>query len=166
MSQSSELKKSESQNGYLVALDQAVSELREAQDELARLSEKEKDVQNRISKLNDVIGHLLGLVPSEDAERYQNTIDQSWKSEPNDRREVGNLRNNVIKLFRKSEKKQWTPIEVQKELQKVDEDIQTKSVYNTLDYLYRRGELMRVGRGRYVLRDSGLGFVLSDDLDE
>jgi Transcriptional regulator, AbiEi antitoxin len=44
--------------------------------------------------------------------------------------------------------------------------IPPKTIYNALNYLAARGELERVGRGRYRIKELGLGVESSNDMEQ
>ena len=75
----------------------------------------------------------------------------------------GETFNNVVQLFARSRRREWSIPDVQAELTKSGFEAETKSVYNAVAYLARSGKLQRVSRGRYVVVGLGIGIDLDHD---
>ncbi|WP_152613419.1 hypothetical protein [Inquilinus limosus] len=73
---------------------------------------------------------------------------------------------NVVKLFEKSPRAEWTAPAIQSALQDKGVQAEPKQIHNVLGYLAREGKLVRVDRGRYHISGYGIGIETGDECDD
>jgi hypothetical protein len=76
------------------------------------------------------------------------------------------VHNNIIDLFRRSDRKDWTVPDIQAALSKGGEEGDpklVKAIYNAVNYLAKKGTLKRVSWGQYLFCETGGG--VADYLD-
>ncbi|MBW8727480.1 MAG: hypothetical protein JF625_20310 [Inquilinus limosus] len=73
---------------------------------------------------------------------------------------------NIVELFKKPERPEWTAPEVQAALATKGIQAESKQIHNILGYLAREGQLKRVDRGRYLIVGYGIGIETSDSIQD
>ncbi|MEO9492394.1 MAG: hypothetical protein ABJM26_10795 [Anderseniella sp.] len=125
-------------------------------EEYERVQNERNDANVRLARFNETIQLLMKSLPeneqSELVARFEN-IQQGKVTISRG----GETYKNVISLFRLDRRPEWAIQEVQEELEKKGTAPETKALYNTISYLAKIGRLKRVGRGRYVIVDVGVG---------
>jgi hypothetical protein len=153
-----------SQNPYEAALLAALDELAQAQAEIAAAREGLAAKEGRVAEVIQLIRSLIAMLPPDRANSFLRCLrDAGVKSESSTR--AGPVYDNVIELFAKNRRRDWSAAEVQAALTNRGAQADPKAVYNVLGYLVRRGRLKRYGRGRYLLVDLGVGIELDQDLE-
>jgi hypothetical protein len=130
--------------------------------EFERARDERDAAQARMDRFGDTISLLIpGLHPDEQAE-YRQRFEAIRSGGPPQR--GGELFGNVIALFKKDQRPEWTVPEAQEALEQngvtVDD---TKALYNVFTYLANTGRLQRVSRGHYAVT-GGVGIVTSDEI--
>jgi hypothetical protein len=72
----------------------------------------------------------------------------------------GEVFNNVVALFKRDHRQEWTVPAIQAELEKSGVASEPKALSNAVLYLARIGRLRRVGRGQYIVEESGAGIQM------
>jgi hypothetical protein len=72
----------------------------------------------------------------------------------------GEVFNNVVALFKRDRRPEWTIPAIQSELEKAGAAPEPKALSNAVLYLAKIGRLIRVGRGQYIVEGSGVGIQM------
>lgn len=72
----------------------------------------------------------------------------------------GNVFNNVVALFKRDRRQEWSIPDIQSALAKSGAPAEPKAVSNTVTYLTKIGRLRRVGRGQYIVEGFGPGIQM------
>jgi hypothetical protein len=72
----------------------------------------------------------------------------------------GEVFNNVVALFKRDHRAEWTIPDIHSELEKSGSPPEPKALSNAVLYLAKIGRLRRVGRGQYIVEESGGGIQL------
>jgi hypothetical protein len=153
-----------SKSPYEAALLAALDDLAQVQSEIAAAREGLASREGRAAEVIQLIRSLVAMLPPERASSFLQCLREAGvKSQPSTR--AGPVYDNVIELFAKNRRRDWSAAEVQAALTDRGAQADPKAVYNVLGYLVRRGRLKRYGRGRYLLVDLGVGIELDQDLE-
>lgn len=149
---------------YEVALERALTDLADARRKQAIAKEHAEQADERVAELSILVRNLLSVLKPEQRKKFE--VEAAGLSAAAARPAVrsGPVHDNIVDLFSHSNKQQWTVKEVQKALSDREEAAPSKSIYNVLNYMEKRGRLRRVSRGRYLIVDLGIGIDLGHDL--
>jgi len=131
--------------------------------EIERAQAERQSSDARIVKYGDALELLFADLPPVEREQIRERLKRVRGATAPAQSRGGALFDNVVSLFKNSDKREWTITEAQSELSKKTE-FDPKALYNTINYLARTGYLRRVGRGQYLVVGSvgldahGLGF--------
>lgn len=83
--------------------------------------------------------------------------------------ELGRVSSNDVvsairKVVRENEKRAWAADQLVHRVSATGREVDRKQIHNSIAYLFRKGELKRIGRGRYMF--AGAGIVTSDEIME
>jgi hypothetical protein len=137
-----------------------IAQSRVTADECRRQWEAE---EARVTSLVDLAEHLIERLPEGRRPLYR----QRLRNRPQTSAATakgGPTFSNVINLFSRSTRQEWTASEIQDELASQGIVSNQKAISNILNYLLRAGKLQRVARGQYVVREAG-GVVISEEID-
>ncbi|MBP2311494.1 hypothetical protein [Azospirillum soli] len=147
---------------YEAALGKALDDLAQARADIERAQEEIAFAERRQSDLAQLVSHLIELIPAGRRAAYLTRLSEVKGGQPASAPRGGAVFDNVVRLFRQTDQREWSVTEVKKELEKQSGPVDAKALHNVLYYLYRRGDLRRVGRGMYRVMSTGVG-VYSDD---
>ncbi len=99
---------------------------------------------------------LVKLVPDDCKDRYTQRIEGLENQSDSSGRPKTELKT-VERLLRQDVQREWTAIDIGTELRERGSNVEMKSISNTLQYMYKRGDLKRIGRGKYVVVGLGIG---------
>jgi hypothetical protein len=147
---------------YEAALCKALDDLAKTRADIERAREEIADAEQQQSGLVQLIGHLIDLVPGDRRGAYLKRLSEAKGAQPPSAPRASAVFDNVVRLFRHTERRDWSVSEVKQELEKQSGPVDAKALHNVLYYLHRRGDLCRVGRGVYRIVSAGIG-IYSDD---
>jgi hypothetical protein len=118
----------------------------------------EKDAaESRLSRFAETIQLFLANLPPdaqpEFLKRFQEIRDGVQQR-------GGEVFNNVVALFKRDHRPEWTISAIQTELEKTGAAPEPKALSNAVLYLAKTGRLRRVGRGQYIVEGSGAGIQM------
>jgi hypothetical protein len=116
----------------------------------------------RMNNFAETIRILIGMLPDTERADFQRRVDDIRSGVRQNR--GGELYGNVIALFRRDQRPEWTVPEAQAALAQNGVKADAKALNNTFVYLANTGRLQRVARGRYVVTGYGVGVETSDEL--
>lgn len=151
------------QSTYDEAFITALADLESAQRQAQYLREDLSQIKKRIAELTQLVKSLAPLAHSPESRRYIDELQQIVSESGTGR--GGPVYNNVVRLFETDDREQWTATDIREALIERGNAASTKAIYNCLDYLARKGQLRRIGRGQYVATENGLGFVLDQEIE-
>jgi hypothetical protein len=111
---------------------------------------------------------IRSLPPSEQDE-YRRRLDEVRGSGSSPDTRGGEVYGNVIELFRRHGRREWSISEIQDALGERGQALDSKTVkaiYNTINYFAKTGRLQRISRGRYLVRDLGVGLDIAEDMGD
>lgn len=149
---------------YEDALVTALDDLGRAQSDAEEAKNYLRKVEARISELGTLVRHLISELPPDRRARFAKQL-ADFRLTPSEERSTGPVYNNVIDLFTRETRREWTASEVQIALAESGVHADPKAVYNVLNYLARKGRLQRIGRGHYLVKDLGVSFHLDQDIE-
>ena len=130
--------------------------------EYERAREERDSAEARMGQFADLVDILINGLPAADQPRYRRRFDELRSGIAPQR--GGELYSNVIALFRRDRRLEWTVPEAQTALTQSGIQADSKALYNTFNYLANTGRLQRVSRGHYVVTGYGVGVETSDEL--
>lgn len=148
---------------YGAALEAALKDLAAARSRAKDIEQDLAAVEARIAELQELTRILSVLARTETKERLADEISELQNAPARSVR-GGPIYDNVIRLFSKSKIKQWKATEVHAALEREGKSIDVKSIYNILNYLAKKGDLKRVGRGLYLVPSSGFTVQVEGEL--
>jgi hypothetical protein len=120
----------------------------------------ERDAANsRMRNFAELIELLIQGLPLARRTAFEKRFQEIKTGAPPESR-GGTAYGQVIRLFRDDPRPEWAVPDILAALGASD----SKPIYNALNYLTKTGRLMRLGRGRYVIRDLGVGLETSDEI--
>ncbi|HEX5453021.1 MAG TPA: hypothetical protein VFX06_04455 [Stellaceae bacterium] len=114
---------------------------------------------DRLGELLRLVDTLLAVLPPERRSFYLQSVARFQTVPRSGKRDA--LNDNIIAFVKG--KQEVTATEVRDALIGLGMPVDQKRVANSLDYLSRRGQLERIGRGRYRDPATGAGYI--GDLD-
>jgi len=131
--------------------------------EIKRTREERDSAGSRMARSIDTLDLVLGSLPEEEQRKYRKRLLEITSDTPSDNR-GSDAYGKVVALFRNAPNREWSVPDVFTALRKARKPPETKAVYNALNYLEKSGRLIRIGRGRYYVRDWGAGYETVEDL--
>jgi hypothetical protein len=125
--------------------------------EIVRARHQRNAAESTIEKYAETLELLIEGLPEPDRGSFQKKLADVKRETSPDFQRMGEVSGNVIELFRSAADKRWTVSDVQNKLSEEGKPADTKSVYNTMNYLVKTGLLQRISRGVYCLREFGFG---------
>lgn len=119
--------------------------------------------ETRMNHTAETIRVLIKGLPDAEKADYQRRLDEIRSGSTRQNR-GGELFGNVIALFRRDRRPEWTVPKAQAALAQNGVQADAKALNNTFVYLANTGRLQRVSRGRYVVTGYGVGVETSDEL--
>ncbi|MGY0711691.1 hypothetical protein [Azospirillum argentinense] len=147
---------------YEAALSKALDDLAQTRVDIERARAEIADAEQQQSGLMQLIGHLIDLVPADRRGAYLKRLAEAKGAQPLSTPRGSAVFDNVVRLFRHTERRDWSVSDVKQEYEKQSGPVDSKALHNVLYYLHRRGDLRRVGRGVYRIVSAGIG-IYSDD---
>lgn len=129
--------------------------------EYERAREERDAAIDRVARFEEVIRHFIEGLPAYDQAEFTKRFKEIREGSAALSR-GGETFGNVIALFQKEHRPEWSVTEIQSELRKAGAEPDQKSLYNTINYLAKTGRLKRVSRGRYVVADIGIGLEIEN----
>lgn len=148
---------------YEAALEKALSDLADARRNQAGAKERAEQADALATELSVLVRNLLCILKPEQRQKYE-ALAQGLGADERQAVRGGPVYDNIVNLFSRSRKQEWTASEVQAALDDPSESIAPKSIYNVLNYMEKKGRLRRISRGRYLIVDLGIGIDLGYDL--
>jgi hypothetical protein len=141
---------------YEAALEKALSDAENVNTQLRDARESVTGLEIRAEELFRLISLLTAALPMERRSLYAERAGALRR--PTHQARGSATFENVVELFAKDERREWSAPEVQQALiargtPATDPD----QVSNVLHYLARKGRLKRISRGRYVIIGYGVG---------
>jgi hypothetical protein len=135
--------------------------------EIERAYTRRDEADALLRRLAGTLELLLDELPAPERDDYRLRLTQRLgrKGALSDSRGK-ELYHNVIDLFRRSGRKDWAVPDIQAALSKDGEGPDqklAKAIYNTVNYLAKKGTIKRVSWGQYVFCEVGAG--VADHLD-
>jgi hypothetical protein len=109
----------------------------------------------RFESIGEAILMLLERLPADEADALFSQLEEVRNPSSRPKR-GGEVFGNIISLFQRTAKAEWSVPEVQTALTNDGTEADPKAVQNVVNYLARTGRLIRIGRGRYIVRDLGV----------
>lgn len=137
-------------------------------EEFERASKAKDDAERALRRCVDTVTVLLPLLPDSEREGFQKRFEAIRNGETVETK-GGEVYGNVIQLFKYAKRSEWTLPEIFAALVQLHgpeygTTPKSKQVYNTVNYLEKVGRLVRVARGKYVVRDWGVGFESAEEI--
>ena len=118
----------------------------------------ERDAANvRLNRFAETIQLLLAGLPEQERGECTRKFEEIRSGVQN---RGGEVFGNVIALFRRDQRPEWTVPEIQAALDRGGTPPEPKALSNTLLYLAKTGRLRRIARGQYVVTDVGAGIEM------
>ncbi len=115
----------------------------------------ERDAANaRLSRFAETIQLILAGLPEQERSELARKFEEVRTGVQT---RGGEVFGNVIALFRRDHRPEWTIQQIQEALEKGGSPPDPKSLSNALIYLAKTGRLRRIARGQYVVADVGVG---------
>lgn len=146
---------------YEAALQKAINELSIIESDYRKALESVQLLIIKRQKLIDMISYISDQIGIEQRGYYINVVSEITSGNKIEKK-GGSLINDVINIINIEPKKEWTANEIKSKLTRDIEPIEQKTLHNILNYLYRKGDLKRVGRGVYRVVSSGIGVHCDD----
>lgn len=155
---------------YEAALQQALSDIAAARARAASLREQLSAEDVRCAELGAVVQGLVSLLPAGRAEQYLRRLRELDAIPTVTGTKGGPAFNNVVQLLARQKQRdgvsEVTSTSVKEELVDKGPRHDAKEVDNVLSYLARTGQLQRISRGRYIIRDLNVALNFAFDFDE
>jgi hypothetical protein len=136
--------------------------------EIERACARRDDADALVKRLASTLELLLDELPAAERDDYRRRLAKirggDWSLSEGRGTEV---HQNVIDLFKRGGRRDWTVPDIQAALSKAGEETDprfAKAIYNTLNYLAKKGTIKRVSWGQYIFCDIGAG-IADHDLD-
>lgn len=146
---------------YEIALHKAMDDLTLIESEYRKALESAQLIDGRRRKLIETIRSLTELLNEDKKSYYLEKMLNVSVIRGIENRENG-LIDDVIHIINREPEKEWSANDIKSKLKKKDEPLDQKALHNVLNYLYRKGDLRRVGRGLYRVVSSGVGVYCDD----
>ncbi|WP_139135079.1 hypothetical protein [Magnetovibrio blakemorei] len=145
--------------------------IKTALDDLHHISEEEKharehlvELERRAKELEAAIKNLVTLLPSRQAAKYVDMLETQVPSPNTEDNRRGEIFNNVVSLVFSKPDQVWNSAQILDEFERFGAAGNTKTILNVLNYLAKKGQLQRVSRGRYRVKNSGVLFECGADI--
>jgi hypothetical protein len=112
----------------------------------------------RSKKLAEIVKSAFGALTPLDQERVFRELAAIMRPIPAPM--AGEVLSTIIRLL--PERRDWTVEDIKEKIAQSRIGASTKEIYNAISYLARRGHIVRVGYGRYVV--GGINIETADDL--
>ncbi len=132
-------------------------------DEFERARLERDAADKRLARFAQTIQVLLDALPQEERGDLSRRFEEIRSGTQH---RGGEVFGNVIALFRRDPRKEWTVPEVQSALEKSSGPVDAKAVANAIGYLTKTGCLKRIARGHYIALDFGAAIVDLDGPDD
>jgi hypothetical protein len=113
--------------------------------------------ENRLKRFAETIQLLLTGLPIKERDNFSRRFEEIKSGIQN---RGGELFGNVIALFKRDRREEWTIPEIHAALEKEGVPPDPKALLNTIAYLAKTGRLRRISRGQYVVTDYGIGIEM------
>ena len=133
-------------------------------DQIERSGADREAADRRITTFSNTLELLLPDLPPAEREAIRGRLDKVLGRHWGTHNKGGTFFDNVVSLFKNSQKQKWNFAEIQAELSKTSE-VDSKTLYNTINYLAKTGRLKRIDRGQYMVLGPG-AFDLEDVSDD
>lgn len=133
---------------YVAAMESAIAEQEQLRCIVDSLRGKIGLVEGQISRLATAIEGLLPLLPEERRIEYLNRLSELRPTQRNNRGSTAFEA--IVALVDRPPAREWTAPDLYNKLVADGVAVEIEQVHNALNYLTRKGRLMRTSRGRYV----------------
>jgi phage shock protein A len=131
---------------YEAALGRALSDQETIRKAVETMRQKIGVLERQIAVLNDVIEALLPMISEDRRGQYANRL-----SPPAARVNRGSTAYDaVVEKIERPPARAWTAPELHRALMDSGIEVEIEQIHNVLNYLYRKGRLVRTTRGTYV----------------
>ena len=114
------------------------------------------------------IASLIDALPAEERAAHIRQLNAATAEDETVTRS-GPVYGNVIDLFKKSKRRDWSTADVHRALTERNIETDRKTLGTTLSYLVKSGRIRRIARGHYVVMDGALawtGIVTDEEIPE
>jgi hypothetical protein len=118
--------------------------------------------ESRLDRFSEVIFLLIEELAEADKAQYRRRFDELRRAATPQR--GGELYSNVIALFKKDLRPEWTIPDAQAVLAQNGVSVDPKALYNAFSYLANTGRLQRVSRGHYIVTGLNIGIEYPDEI--
>jgi hypothetical protein len=147
---------------YELALESAIKDAQLAQDLVREQRAALAAAEGRAHELVKLAETLLEQIPLDRQSEYRPRI-AGLQLPPRSSR-GSTTYENVIDLFTRQPRREWTAPDIQRSLAAKGISAQSEQIQNVIQYLLRKGRLRRVSRGRYFVVGFGIGIETADDI--
>ncbi len=137
--------------------------------EIERAKNERDAAAGLVNRLADTLELLLGSLPAGEQDEYRRRLDEVRGGGSSADSRGGEVYGNVIELFRRAGRKEWSIPEIQDALGEKGQALDPKTVkaiYNTINYFAKTGRLQRISRGRYLVRDLGAALDVAEEISD
>jgi hypothetical protein len=124
--------------------------------EIERAHHERLAADTRVRKFGEALSLMLESLPQPERLEIQHRLDRV-RSNAHTSGRSGEMHDNVVALFKHHSKREWSIPEIQAELTKDGGPVDSKALYNAVNYLAKTGRLRRVSRGQYLVLGIGAG---------
>jgi hypothetical protein len=149
---------------YEVALESAIKDGARAHELVRERRAALAAAEGRAHELVKLAETLLKQIPPDRQPKYRQRV--AVLRAPTRSGRATTTYENVIDLFTKQPRHEWTASQIQRSLAAKGIAAPPEQIQNVLQYLLRKGRLKRVERGRYYVVGYGLGIETADDILE
>jgi len=131
--------------------------------EIERANARREDANALINRLAATLETLIDGLPAAERDDYRLRLLKLRGGDlPSTDGRGKDVHNNIVDLFKRTGRKDWTIPEIQAALTKdgqlADPKV-VKAIYNAVNYLAKKGMIRRVSWGQYVFSESGAGLA-------
>jgi hypothetical protein len=137
---------------YEAALESAFADLEAAQEEVHEKRNELAIAEARARELSQLALRLIEVVTPSDRANHRHRVAALLQSSSGTSRGATVTYANVVQLFAKEPKREWSAPEAHAELVARGIPADAEQVHNVFQYLAKKGRLERVSRGRYIIR--------------
>jgi hypothetical protein len=152
----------ETPDPYEAAIQTALRDLAETQQEAAALREQLAYNNQRVKDFAETVRSLLALIPPAKRNHYLQQLDELGATQVSSK--GGAVLDNVVNILaRKKGNAEITSAELKEQLADSGPHHDPKAIDNVLGYLTKTGQIKRMSRGRYIVSGLNLAFDLGHD---
>ncbi|WP_420345898.1 hypothetical protein [Pelagibius sp.] len=151
-------------DAYEEALAAALSELAEVKVSIHQHRQSLNIKERRRRELLTAIDNLIVLLPAETQKRWSKRLSDVDEPKSLDASRASREQKAIAEAVENDPSRTWTFDEIQTELERVGIRPKPKVIYNAIQRLANRGDLVRISRGKYRSRQYGFGLITTENL--